>query len=602
MRATLYAIGLALIAALLVAAISNDFYLRIMFSICVYFLCASGTNVLVGYAGQKSLGQAGLFAAGAYSVALLTTSWDMNPWLALVIAVAISAFFGVLIAAPSLRVRGPSLAMVTLAFGIVVEKLVMETSDIFGGAMGIYSIKPLTLNGAPFDMKQWVWFGIIASLVTFLLLKNVVSGRFGRALLSIQADEIASSAMGIPVLRYKIVAFVIAATTCGLAGALVAQQNQYINSDFINFNLSVFILLLVMFGGSGSLIGPLLGAISLTILNGVLARWTWAEHFANGALLLFALYVMPRGLAGVVDDIAAAVWPKRWSRPEAPPAVVEGLRASTRVKVSGPFLQAQGISKSYGGVKPARNIDATLTDGHIHALIGPNGAGKSTFINILSGIVRPDKGTITFQGANIAREPVHAICNRGIARTFQNLRLFKDLSVRTNILVGHHRRMQNGFWVSMLGLPSASREEQKALGRVEAIMRFVGLTEFADKSAGGLAYGLQRRVELARALATEPDLLLLDEPAAGLNPQETAELGDLLVRIRDQGISMLLVEHHMDLVMKISNHIIVLDYGEKIAEGAPLAIQNNNRVTEAYLGVDDDDDHPQPVAVTAGAT
>lgn len=186
MRGTLVAIGLAVVAALIVGIIGNDFYLRVMFSICVYFLCAVGTNVLVGYAGQKSLGQAGLFAAGTYSAALLTTSWDMNPWLALIVAVVISALFGILIAAPSLRVRGPSLAMVTLAFGIVVEKLVTETSDVFGGAMGIYAIKSLTFNGSPFDMKQWVWFGILASLAVYLLLRNLLTGRFGRALLSIR--------------------------------------------------------------------------------------------------------------------------------------------------------------------------------------------------------------------------------------------------------------------------------------------------------------------------------------------------------------------------------------------------------------------------------
>ncbi len=221
-------------------------------------------------------------------MALLSTTWDMNPWLALLLAIIVSAFFGVLIAAPSLRVKGPSLAMVTLAFGIVVEKLVTEASDIFGGAMGIYAIKPLTFNGAPFEMKHWVWFALVLALVVHLLLRNVLAGRFGRALLSIQADEVAASSMGVPVLRYKVAAFVIAAATCGLAGALVAQQNQYINSDFINFNLSVFILLLVMFGGSGSMAGPLLGAVTLTLLGSFLARWSWAEHFANGALLLFA--------------------------------------------------------------------------------------------------------------------------------------------------------------------------------------------------------------------------------------------------------------------------------------------------------------------------
>jgi branched-chain amino acid transport system permease protein len=600
--ATWAAIGVTAIGAALVLATGNDFYLRILFSICVYFLCASGMNVLVGFAGQKSLGQAGLFAAGAYSVALLTTSWDMNPWLALVAAVIISAFFGVLIAAPSLRVKGPSLAMVTLAFGIVVEKLVTEASDIFGGAMGIYAIKPLTLGSMPFEMKHWVWFALAVSLVVHLLLRNLLSGRFGRALLSIQADEVAASSMGVPVLRYKVIAFVIAAATCGLAGALVAQQNQYINSDFINFNLSVFILLLIMFGGSGSMAGPVLGAVTLTILDSFLARWNWAEHFANGALLLFALYVMPHGLAGVVANVASRFRSRPVALPVAP-EIMPALRAQAGSDAVGQgeaaaLLQTKNISKAYGGVRPARDLNATLTKGHIHALIGPNGAGKSTFINILSGIVRPDRGEIVFRSENLTNRPVHVICSRGIARTFQNLRLFKDLSVRTNILVGQHRRMTNGFAVSLLGLPQCRQQEEAAHRRVDAIMHFVGLAEHAEKPAGSLAYGLQRRVELARALATEPELLLLDEPAAGLNPQETEELGRLIVRIRDQGITILLVEHHMDMVMKIADHVIVLDYGEKIAEGPPAVVQADKRVTEAYLGVDEADDQPVVAAAS----
>ena len=599
MRHVLAAVGIALLAAVLVLATGNDFYLRILFSICVYFLCASGMNVLLGYAGQKSLGQAGLFAAGAYSVALLTTTWDMDPWLALAVATGISAFWGVLIAAPSVRVRGPSLAMVTLAFGIVVEKLVTEASDIFGGAMGIYAIKPLTVAGEPMTMQQWVWFAVALCLATHLLLRNLLTGRFGRAFLSLQADEIAAGAMGVAVVRYKVLAFVIAAATCGLAGALVAQQNQYINSDFINFNLSVFILLLVLFGGSGSLAGPLLGAVTLPVLSALVARWSWIEHFVNGALLLFALYVMPKGLAGLFSG-----WTRRRTGPSgqtasaaatpAGPATLPVRQSATPPDSS--MLTAEGLCKSYGGVRPARDVSAVLTTGHIHALIGPNGAGKSTFINMLSGIVRPDQGRILFRGDELRSAPVHANSGKGVARTFQNLRLFRELSVLDNVLLGQHTRMRNGFWSSLLGLPQAHKEERDARRRVEGILRFLDLSHLAQSPAGSLAYGLQRRVELARALATEPYLLLLDEPAAGLNPQETGELGQLLLRIRDQGITILLVEHHMDLVMRISDHVIVLDYGEKIAEGAPALVQADPRVMTAYLGVDDVDE-----AVGAGS-
>jgi branched-chain amino acid transport system permease protein len=604
MRNTLCAAIVALLAALLAWSAGNDFYLQILFTSCVWFLCAAGMNVLLGFAGQKSLGQAGLYAAGAYAAALLSTQWDLGPWTSLVLAAVVSGFCGVLIALPSLRVRGPSLAMVTLAFGIVVEKVVTEASDTFGGAMGIYGIKPLTgPGGEPFTMLEWVWFAIALSLVTHLLLSNLLRGRFGRALLSLQADEIAASSVGVHVLRAKVLAFVVAAVTCGLAGALVAQQNQYINSDFINFNVSVFILLLVLFGGSGSLAGPLLGAVTLTVLNALLARWSWIEQFANGALLLFALYVMPRGLAGVLSDLVNGVMRKQ------PRTVVPAVNTDQVAEIAlpvradaaaarpdTPLLSVDNVSKSYGGVHPARDISARLTTGHVHALIGPNGAGKSTFINMLTGIVTPDAGKIQLRERDITGAPVHAISRAGVARTFQNLRLFKDLSVLDNVLLGQHGRMRNGFLVSLFALPAAQREERRARARVETILRFVGLSEVAAVPAGSLPYGLQRRVELARALAVEPELLLLDEPAAGLNPQETDELSQLLLRIRGQGITILLVEHHMDLVMTISDHIVVLDYGEKLAEGTPAVIQADPRVAEAYLGA------PEPDGTDADGT
>ncbi|MFC4279000.1 branched-chain amino acid ABC transporter ATP-binding protein/permease [Achromobacter aloeverae] len=594
------ALGAAVVAALLAGLagwLDSDFYLRILFMCGVYYLCAAGTNVLAGYAGQKSLGQAGLFAAGAYTVALLTTSAGWHPALALAAAPVVAALVGVLIALPSLRVKGPSLALVTLAFGIVAQKLVTEWTDMFGGAQGIYGIVPLNaLNGEAYTLQHWVWLVIALGLVAHLVLLHLLRGKFGRALLSLQLDEIAASCAGISVYRYKTLAFVIAAALCGLGGALVAQQNQYFNSDFITFHLSVFILLLVLLGGAGTIHGPLVGAIVLTLTDVYLAQWPFAQHFVYGAMLLFALYLMPEGVVGLfrrrkttgtamvastaTSTVNAASVNAPVDATGTRPASVDtgALRSAlTRdaIDTVAPLLELRDIHKAFGGIVTARGINLVLQAHRIHALIGPNGAGKSTLINIITGVIPASAGTVLLQGRDITTASAHVRAAAGVVRTFQNLRLFGAMTVLENVIVGAHSRIQG------------THREADALRNARAVLEFTDLADYAGARAGSLPYGVQRRVELARALASQPLLLLLDEPAAGLNPQETRELGQLVRKIGALGIAVLMVEHDMSLVMEVSDHIVVLDNGTLIAEGGPAAIQADPKVIAAYLGSDE---------------
>lgn len=587
----------ALVAAL--AAFTNDFYGRVLFTMGVNYIAAAGLNVLVGYTGQKSLGHAGLFGVGAYTAALAITWWGLDSWTALVMACVVGGLFGLIIAVPSVRVSGPSLAMVTISFGIVVEKVVTEWTDVFGGQAGIYGFVGPTIGGHALNTREWVWLVLVLSILIHLALRSLLMGRWGRAFRAVQFAESAAASAGISPRRIKTIAFVISAVTCALAGALVAMQNQYINSDFVNFNLSIFLLVLVLFGGSGSIYGPVLGAGAVTIIGAWVARWPALEHFVYGALLLFALFIMPRGLAGAIEVLGRRLGiGRRESLKLAPAEQLQSLAPCAAVVDAGPLLRAESLFKAYGGIAPARNVSFAINEGSIHSLIGPNGAGKTTLLNILSGHVRADAGSIQFAGYDLTKLSPDRVAALGIARTFQNLRLFGSMSVLDTVLVGAHRHIRAGIFSALFGTRQNRIAERTARTRINALLVELNLAARANDPAATLPYGLQRRVEIARALAAEPTLLLLDEPAAGLNHHESIALGALLKKISQRGVTVLLIEHHMDLVMSVSKHVIVLDYGEKIADGTPDSIRRDPKVIAAYLGAEEP--APQPLTAKVG--
>jgi ABC-type branched-subunit amino acid transport system ATPase component/ABC-type branched-subunit amino acid transport system permease subunit len=601
----------------------SPYAVRIMVTAGLFVMVTTAVVIVLGQAGQLSFGHSTFYGLGAYTVALLTTKTSVPTLAALVIAPLVPGVVAVIVGRPVLKLRYFYLALATIGLGQIFVVVVGQLRNFTGGETGIAPVPSLRVLGFAFDsglrMYYLVW--IIALVVVFFVAR-ALKYRVGRALRALATSEIASSSLGLRTANWKLLAFVTSAVLCGVAGGLFAFVTTAITPGSFTFSAAVIPIVMMLIGG-GSVWGGIIGAILMTwVINGFASIQQYSG-ITYSILMILLLLFFPAGLAlrpdqrarirgffkkeslqepaeclaaadedrqaGQCDlaggfpqfaraDDTLATYSMPVSTPASVPAGAHGMAGPT-------LLEVDRLSVHFGGLKAVSEVSLNVDEGQIVALIGPNGAGKTTLFNAASRLQRVTSGTIRFNGKDVTGMSTADTARLGMARTFQNLRIYVNMTVLENVLVGCHRHERSGLWAGGLGLPHQRREEKASRERAMRALAVVGLEGVAFLPAAGLPYGSQRLVEIARALASEPRLLMLDEPAAGMNTSERAQLVEHIRSIRDSGVTILLIEHDIDLVMGLCEQVYVLDYGKLIAEGRPEAVSNDPAVIEAYLGV-----------------
>lgn len=551
-------------------------------------LLAQSMNLLTGIAGQISLGHAGFYGVGAYASGILMKTVGLPFVVSVPAAAVIGALTGYLVSFPAGRVREFYLAMMTLAFGLIFREVVREWDGLTGGAVGLSGVPSTVLRnlhvfGYTLDSLDYFRLVLIVTAIVMWLVHNFIQSRYGRAFYAIHASEVAAGCLGIPRAGTKRLAYTLGAGMAGLAGGLYAHMIGYLGPESFDLARSIEVLVTTVVGGLGSMAGQIMSAIVFTFLPEKLQVFAQYQFIVYGMILAFTLILLPRGLAGLL------LLPPRFIKSASlkhGTAEVAAIRPVQAEKDAG--LVVDGVTMRFGGLTAVDDVSLSLSPGRITALIGPNGSGKSTLVNVVSGIYQPTAGTVRFFGQTITGLEDHRIAAAGLLRTFQDPRLVPRFTVRENLLLGAHRRFRSGGLAASLNLPSAAREEAAFLATVDAVAKMAGIADVADQPLESLPYGYRRLVEVGRALLAEPRAILLDEPAAGLSEAEMALLARMIRAMKEAGLMVLLIEHHMDFVAELVDDVVVLDSGRVIYHGDIQGMRQSAAVIEAYLGTAED--------------
>ena len=586
MRKSIALVTLIGIAAWLLPYGLDSYAIHVVNVILIFAVLAVGLGLCMGVAGQVNLAQVAFFGVGAYATAILTTEAGLGFWVSAVLAIAATVAIGLVVGTPALRVQSHYLGIVTLGLALAFTNWVTN-AQVTGGAEGISSIPVPGLPGVDLSSEYLYYYLeliVFALALTFGLF--IVRTGLGRRMRAMRDDSLAAGSLGAEVPLLRMTAFLLASVYGGVGGVLYAGLIRYVAPESFGIANMFLLLGMVIIGGRQSLVGCVVGAVGLALVREALVDHPTIAQVAYGAVIVLVVVFAPTGLAGLPSRLRAFLERRRGRGGTA--ARLSPFRPyearDDLFEAGKPILEVAAITMRFRGLKALDEVSLRVAEGEIRGVVGPNGSGKTTLFNVISGLYRPTGGRVTFRGQDQTGIAPYRLARAGMSRTFQNLRLFGDLTVEENVLVALDRSRTLASWRYVLGPIGILRRDRALRRQARDVLERYGLTDFAGLAPKSLPYGIQRRVEIARAVAAAPSLLLLDEPAAGLNGEEVRQLSEIVRSIRDSGITVIIIEHNMGLVMSLCERITVLASGRIIAEGEPADVALNPAVIEAYLG------------------